>query len=281
MTTATASSQPSTTKSSSQDAGKPLAVVTGGSNGIGLELAKQFASHDFDLIVAAEPEGLDDAAEQLRGISDAQVTTVATDLSTYDGVEELYGRIRATGRPVEALALHAGIGVGGDFTETDLDIELKLIELNISAVVHLAKRLLPEMKERGSGRVLITSSIAATQPSPYEAVYAASKSFTQSYAEALREELRGTGVTVTALMPGPTETNFFNRAGMLDTKIGASSKDDPALVAKQGFESLMSGEQKKFAGGLVSKALGISGAFVPDSVKAYGHKLLARPGSAG
>lgn len=259
---------------------RPFAVVTGGSKGIGLELAKQFASHGFDLLIAAEPAGLGEAAEELRGIHGTTVVSVAADLATYEGVEDVFLAITDTGRPVDALALHAGIGVGGDFTETDLATELKLIELNVSGVVHLAKRVLPEMKGRGSGRVLITSSIAATQPSPYEAVYAASKSFTQSYAEALRSELSGTGVTVTALMPGPTETNFFARAGMLDTKIGAGSKDDPALVAKQGFEALMAGEQKRFAGGLVSKALGISGAFVPDSVKAFGHKLLARPGSA-
>jgi len=262
------------------DGGRPLAVVTGASSGIGLELAKQFAEHDFDVVVAAEDSGIEVAADVLRSFG-SQVTPVQADLSTYEGCEQLVSRVEATGRPVEALALNAGVGSGGPFHETDLRKELEVIAVNVTSTVHLAKRFIPSMVERGSGKVLVTSSIASTQPGPYEAVYAATKAFDQSFAEAIRSELEDSGVTVTSLMPGVTRTNFFSRADMDDTRAGsdAAMQDDPARVAEQGFEALMKGEEKVVAGNPMNKVMSAAGRLTPDSVKAATHKLLSKPGS--
>ncbi|MEU9235620.1 SDR family NAD(P)-dependent oxidoreductase [Streptomyces subrutilus] len=256
----------------------PLAVVTGASSGIGYELAKQFAEHGFDLIIAAEDEALASAAAQLTAHGTG-VQAVRTDLSTRDGVEELHRAVVATRRPVAAVALNAGVGQGGAFLHTDLSDELQIIDLNVTSTVHLAKRLLPGMVEDGAGRMLITSSIASTMPGPFQAVYNASKSFLQSFAQALQNELKDTGVTVTSLMPGPTETQFFERADMLDTKVGRSDKDDPAQVAAQGFEAMMAGKDKAVAGSWKTRAQGLANRVLPDSVKAQAHRGMAEPGS--
>src|SRR4051794_3617723 len=230
---------------------RPLAVVTGASSGIGFELARQFAENGFDVLAAAEDAEIDTAAASLTRDGGGTVQPVRADLATYDGVESLYRAIVATGRPVDAIALNAGRGIGGDFArETDLRDELNIIDLNVTSTVHLAKRVLPDMIARGEGRVLFTSSIASTMPGTFQAVYNASKAFVQSFAEAVRNELKDTGVTVTSLMPGPTETEFFERADMEDTKVGAGRKDDPAQVAKQGFEALMKGDDHVVAGSL-------------------------------
>ena len=259
----------------------PLAVVTGASSGIGLELAKQFAEHGFDLVVAAEDAELQPAAQQLADLG-ANVTPVQVDLSTAEGVEELAGVLQTSGRPVDAIALNAGIGAGGDFaTQTDLDQELELIDLNVRSTVHLAKRVVPGMVERGQGRVLFTSSIASTMPGAYHAVYNASKSFVQSFAEGLREELKDKGVSVTSLMPGPTDTEFFERANLEGTALAEaeSMHDDAAKVAKQGFEGLMAGKEQVVAGSLLNKVQARAGRFVPDALKAKGHEQMAKPGS--
>jgi uncharacterized protein len=259
---------------------RPLAVVTGASSGIGLELARLFAQHEYDLVIAAEDAELASAARELEGHG-ATVEAVRVDLATHAGVEELRSRIDATGRSVDAIALNAGIGHGGAFaTDTDLDAELRIVDLNVRSTVHLAKHVVRDMAARGEGRVLFTSSIASTQPGAFQAVYNASKSFVQSFALALREELKDTGVTVTSLMPGPTETEFFERADMLDTRVGASDKDDAADVAREGFEALMDGKEQIVAGSLSTKVMGRSGRFVPDRAKAAMHRKMAEPGSA-
>jgi short-subunit dehydrogenase len=172
--------------------------------------------------------------------------------------------------------------MGGDFArETDLDQELELVDLNVRSVVHLSKLVLGDMTSRGEGRILFTSSIASTMPGTYQAVYNASKSFVQSFALALRRELKSTGVTVTSLMPGPTETEFFHRAQMDDTRVGASdSKDDPAEVAREGYEALMKGKERVVAGSLVNRLLAYGGRLVPDRAKAEAHRLMAEPRSA-
>jgi short-subunit dehydrogenase len=259
---------------------RSLALVTGASSGIGLELAKQFAENDFDLVIAAEDADIATAAEELRGMG-ASVEAVQVDLATPDGVEELHRRVGATGRPLDAAALNAGIGAGGAFaTDTALEDELRLIDLNVRSTVHLAKYVVGEMVARGEGRVLFTSSIASTMPGTYHAVYNASKSFVQSFALALRKELEDTGVTVTSLMPGPTDTEFFERADMLDTKVGAGDKDDPADVARDGFEALMAGDERVVSASLSTKLQGRAGRFMPDSAKAAMHRRMAEPGSA-
>ncbi|MGL5924917.1 SDR family NAD(P)-dependent oxidoreductase [Chroococcidiopsis sp.] len=259
---------------------RPLAVVTGASSGIGYELAKQFAQNGFDLLITATNSNLNEVAQTLEGMG-AKVETVQADLATYDGVEALYQKIQDSNRAVDAIAINAGVGVGGDFArETDLQDELNLINLNVVSSVHLAKRVVKDMVNRGKGRILFTSSIAALMPGSFEAVYAASKAFIQSFSEGLRNELKDTGVTVTALMPGPTETNFFHRAGMDDTNVGANEKDDPAEVAKQGFEALMKGKDSIIAGSLATKIQGAVSKVLPDTVNAELHRKLTEPGSA-
>jgi short-subunit dehydrogenase len=261
----------------SADATRPLALVTGASSGIGLELAKQFAAAGFDLVVAAEDAGLHTAAEGLAA-SGVAVEAVQADLATEAGVDELWTRTVALG-PLGAAALNAGIGAGGPFAENDLERELAVIDLNVRGTVHLAKHVVQHMVARGEGRILFTSSIAATQPGTWHAVYNASKSFVQSFSTAIGRELKDTGITVTALMPGPTETEFFERAGLEDTRIGQASHDDPEQVAKEGFEALMAGEAQHVAGSLTTKAQGRTGRLVPDAVKAAAHDKLAEPGS--
>jgi short-subunit dehydrogenase len=259
---------------------RPLAVVTGASSGIGLELARQFAENGFDLIVAAEDDGIRAVPSQFES-HDASIEAVQVDLSRPDGVIDLYGRISADGRPLAAIALNAGIGAGGAFaTGTDLDQELGLVDLNVRSTVHLAKLVLRDMVDRDEGRILFTSSIASTMPGAFQAVYNASKSFVQSFALALRNELKDTGVTITALMPGPTDTEFFERADMLDTKVGAGDKDDPADVARDGFEALMNGKERVVASSLSTKLQGRGSRLLPDSVKAAAHRSMAEPGSA-
>jgi short-subunit dehydrogenase len=251
---------------------RQLAVVTGASSGIGYELAKQFAEHDFDLVVAAEDDAIHTAAAELGA------EAVQVDLGTPEGVEELHARI--AGRPVDALALNAGIGAGGAFaTDTELRQELQIVDLNCRSTVHLAKLVLRDMMARDAGRILFTSSIASTMPGSFQAVYNASKSFVQSFALALRDELKDTGVTITSLMPGPTETEFFERADMLDTKVGSSDKDDPADVARDGFEALMAGKERVESASLSTKAQGRFSRLMPDSVKAGMHRRMAEPGS--
>jgi len=258
---------------------RPFAVVTGASSGIGYELAKQFAQNGFDLLVTAEDEGINEAARSLEELG-VRAAALRSDLSTYDGVENLYIAIRATERPVDAIAINAGVGVGGDFArETELRDELNLINLNVISTVHLAKRVVKDMVARGSGRILFTSSIAALMPGAFEAVYAASKAFVHIFAEALRNEIKDTGVTVTSLQPGPTETNFFHRAGMDDTRVGSSKKDDPADVAKQGFEALMAGKDDVIAGSFSTKLQGAMAKVLPEPVTAEMHRKLAEPGS--
>lgn len=266
---------PSTTPPSHPSA-RPFAVVTGASTGIGRELAHVLASHGYELLVTAEESELEHATNELRSMG-AHVTPVRADLATYDGTEQLYAAVRASGRPVDVLALNAGVGKGGRFLETELADEARIIDLNITSTVHLAKRLLPQMVARNQGRVLVTSSIAATMPGSYQAVYNASKSFLQSFAQALSDEIKDSRVTVTSLMPGPTETHFFRRAGMLDTHVGSKRKDDPHQVAVQGYEAMLAGKRKVVAGSPMTRAQGMANKVLPDRLKAATHRRMAQP----
>ena len=278
MTTTASTTSTTSTTSHGSTASKPFAVITGASSGIGLELAKLFAGNGYDLLVAAD-ETLAEAASTLHELG-AQVTPVQVDLAESDGVEQLAGSIASSGRPVDALCLNAGVGESGPFIETLLEDDLRLISTNITSAVHLAKRVVPGMVERGQGRILVTSSIASIAPAPNQALYGGSKSFLQSFAEALRQELKGTGVTVTSLMPGPTETNFFSRAALEHTALGSMKKDDAATVAQQGYEALMTGREKVVAGSVFTKVQGQVAKAVPDSVKAAMQGLASAPGTA-
>lgn len=255
---------------------KPFAVVTGASSGIGRELAALFAENGYDLLICAEDAGIETAAEELRG-SGAEVVAVRRDLRSSQAVEALYTAVVASGRPVAAAAVNAGVGRGGAFVDTPLSDLQEVVDLNVASTMHLTYRLLGDMVARNEGRLLLTSSIASTQPGSFQAVYNASKSFVQSLAEALQNELKDTEVTITSLMPGPTETNFFHRAEMDNTSIGQSKKDDPAAVARQGFDALMAGEDRVVAASVRTKLQEAASKVLPDKVKAEVHRKLAEP----
>jgi short-subunit dehydrogenase len=266
------------------DQAMKFAVVTGASTGIGYELAKQFVKHGYDVLAVAEEEQIEASARDLNEFSGraGAVRALRANLAAREGVEAVANAIANEGRPLDAIAFNAGVGVNGDFVrENDLDEELNLISLNVTSVVHLAKRVLPAMVKRGEGRVLITSSIAALMPGPFYATYAASKSFLLSFSEALANELRDTGVTVTALMPGPTDTDFFRRAHMEDTKAGADDKkDDPAQVAEQGFKAMLAGQDHIIAGSMKNKVQGFATRFLSEQQRAEIHRGMTEPGSA-
>ena len=194
---------------------RPLAVVTGASSGIGLELARQFAANGYDLVLAADRD-LGDAQTAVESEGGSVVDAVECDLSTEDGVNQLYGRLK--GRPVDALAANAGIGLGHSFFDQDLPEAMKVVDTNIKGTLMLVHAVGRDMRSAGKGYILITSSIASKIPGTFQAVYNASKAFLQSFSFAIRNELKDTGVSVTALLPGPTETDFFERADLLDAK---------------------------------------------------------------
>jgi uncharacterized protein len=258
------------------DSGAPLALVTGASSGIGLALARQLAQRGFDLIIAAEDDELDGAAEELRGHGVA-VNPQRVDLSTPDGVTALHRAVTAAGRPLGVAALNVGVGVGGPFVETDLDADLRLVDLNVRSTVHLAKLVLRDMVTVDAGRVLFTSSIAATGPGPFHATYAASKAFVHSLAEAIREELTDSRVTITSLMPGPTDTEFFERAGMEDTMVGSGPKDDPDEVAREGIEALMQGKDHVVAGARRNRVQAGASTLLPGRVASKAQAQQTKP----
>ena len=224
---------------------RPLAVVTGASTGIGLELARLCAQKNFDLIIAADEPLIETAARELseRGVD---CTPVQCDLSTAAGVQKVTSAIGD--RPVDMLLANAGRGLGKAFLDQELDEALKVIHTNIDGTVRLIYEVAGGMRDRGQGRILITGSIAGLMPGTFQAVYNGSKAFIDSFSVALSNELKDTGVTVTCLMPGATETDFFERADMLDTKVGSGEKANAAEVAKTGFEAMMKGDLKVVAG---------------------------------
>lgn len=255
-----------------------LAVVTGASSGIGYNLAKVFAENGYDLVIVSNGERLEKAAVDFQALG-VQVKAIEADLASYDGVKSFWQQVEAMGRPVDAAAINAGVGVGGLFAETDLDEEINLVRLNVEGTMHIAKRVVQHMVKRGQGRILITASIAGEMVAPREAVYAASKAFDLSFAKSLRVELEGTGVTVTALQPGPVDTDFFHRAGMDNTKVGTEGKkeSEPYDVAKQGFEALMKGEKHVYSASWKTKLEGAVANITPDAVKAAMHEKMAKP----
>ena len=202
----------------------PFAVVTGASSGIGYELARQFAEHGFDLLITSENKRIEETAQRFRELG-AQVEGVRANLATNEGVETLYAQIRAMRRPIDVMVINAGAGVGGQFIDNDLSAELNLVAVNVTAVVHLAKRVVKDMVGRNQGHILFTPSIDEG-PARYEAVQAASKAFVLSFAEALQNELKDTNVGVTALRAGASAADFFHRARTDDTKFAAEQRGE-------------------------------------------------------
>jgi short-subunit dehydrogenase len=255
-----------------------LALVTGASNGIGYWLAKDLARRGYDLVVCSAGERLESAADDLSGLG-TEVRVISADLATREGVEKLWDSVMGLGRPLDVACINAGIGVGGLFAETNLDTELKMVELNCVGVVHLAKYVVKHMLELNAGKILITSSIAGEMVAPREAVYAATKAFDLSFAHSLRYELRDTGVSVTALQPGPTDTDFFHRAGMDNTKTGSEGKHEsqPEDVARQGLDALFEGKDHVYAASFKTKMEGMLANAVPGSIKGAMHEKMAKP----
>ena len=261
---------------SSTQTNRPLAMVTGASTGIGHELAICCAKEGFDLLVVADEPEIQEAAAQFRNYG-VEVEAVEADLATFEGVDKFYEA--ANGRPVDALLANAGHGLGGAFLEQDFEDVLHVIDTNITGTIYLIQLVGRDMQQRNQGRILITGSIAGYTPGTYNAVYNGTKAFIDSFSFALRSELKGTAVTVTCLMPGATETEFFERAGMEDTEIGQSKKDDPVDVAKIGFQAMMRGEGDVVSG-FKNKVLSALATITPSGMLAEQHKKKAQPGSA-
>lgn len=258
--------------------GKGVAVVTGASSGIGYELAACAAEEGYDLIVAADESEIETAAAQLKRFG-IEVEAVQTDLSTPSGVDMLLERIAAARKPIDLLMANAGQGLGRQFLDQDFTSVRKVIDTNIVGTVYLIQRVGNQMRSRGSGRILLTGSIAGFLPGAYQAVYNGTKAFINSFSSALREELKDSGVSVSCLMPGATDTNFFKRAGLMDTEIGQGSKDNPAEVARIGFDAMMDGEGDVVSG-WKNKLQAAVANVTPASILAHQHAKTAKPGSA-
>jgi uncharacterized protein len=255
---------------------RPLAVVTGASAGIGYELAKICAERGHDLVVAADRPEIDAAAQDFRALG-ATVDALQVDLATLEGVDELYAATK--GRPVAALLANAGHGLGRAFLDQDFKDVRHVIDTNVTGTVYLIQKIGRDMRARGEGRILITGSIAGFTPGAYQAVYNASKAFIDSFSFAIRNELKDSGVTVTCLMPGATETDFFERADMMDTKVGTMKKDDPADVAKTGYDAMMRGDGDIVAGWHNKLQTAIA-SVTPAGILAEQHRKQAAPGTA-
>jgi uncharacterized protein len=253
-----------------------LAIVTGASTGIGFELAHLAAKDGYDVLVVADEPLINSAAEDFKQYG-TQVTSIEADLATFEGNDQLLAA--ANGRPIDVLVANAGRGLGRAFVDQDIADWRRVIDTNITGTTYLLQKVAQQMKARNAGKILITGSIAGLIPGSYQAVYNGTKAYLDSFSYALREELRDTDITVTVLMPGPTETEFFERADMMDTKVGTAKKEDPALTAKHGWDAMNAG-----AGHVVSgwknKLQAVISHITPDSVLAKMHTAEAEPGSA-
>ena len=258
-----------------------LAFISGASNGIGFEIAKQFAKNSYDIIaVARNKEKLEKACDELRQHG-GKVHAFSADLSSYEEIEKLKQQLDEAGFAIDALVINAGQGLGGRFINgTELAKELQLIRLNVDSFVHISKLFLPDMIKRGAGHVLMTSSVSGTTPVPFEAVYGASKAFVNSFFWAIRNELKGSGLSMTLLMPGATETNFFKNAGQANTAVGAKQKTKPSEVAERAWYALMSGHEYVYGDEETEYEGDILNRIQSESQKAQRHRIISEPDSA-
>ncbi len=256
---------------------RPLAVITGASSGIGYELARLAAEDGYDLVIAADLPSIAEARDDFEQLG-VRVEAVQVDLATTAGVDELVALIGE--RPVHLLMANAGQGLGHAFLDQDWNAARHVIDTNVTGTLYLLHEIGRKMRDQGRGRILITGSIAGLVPGAFHAIYNGSKAFLDSFAWALRNEMKDTGVTVTCLMPGLTDTEFFGRAEMLDTKVGQSKhKADPAKVAEAGYGAMMKGEGDVVAG-FGNKIQAAMAAVTPQSVLAEQHRKMAEPGKA-
>jgi short-subunit dehydrogenase len=258
-----------------RDNGRELAVVTGASTGIGYELARCSAAHGFDLVVAADEPEIRTAAQAFEAMG-AEVTAVEADLATVEGVDELY--LAIGDRPVGALLANAGRGLGKAFLDQHIEDIRHVIDTNITGTVYLIHKIGRDMRRDGKGRILITGSIAGLMPGTFQAVYNGTKAFLDNFSFALRAELKDSGVTVTCLMPGATETEFFERADLMDTRVGRQKKMDPGEVAIQGFDAMMAGHGEVVTGWMNKMRSAIAN-ITPAAVLAEQHRGMTAPGS--
>lgn len=251
-------------------------LITGGTDGIGFQLARLFAGDGHNLIIVARKEDeLQVAANELRS-QGVDVITFAKDLVDPKSPFELYEEVTARGLQVNILVNNAGQGQYGEFSETDIYRELSIIQLNIASVVVLTKLFLKDMLERGEGRILNLSSVASKAPGPLQSVYHGTKAFVQSFTEAIRDEVKGKGITITALLPGATDTDFFHKADMLDAKNVKEGKlADPAKVARDGYDALMSGDDMVVSGMSNKVQVAMSNILPDKTVAAQVHKQQA------
>jgi short-subunit dehydrogenase len=255
---------------------RPLAIVTGASSGIGFELAKCCVDEGFDLLIAADEPAIKTAAAKLKR-DGCMIETVEADLATRKGVDALIAA--AKGRPVDALLANAGRGLGKGFLDQEFDEAQRVVDTNISGTIYLVHEIGRQMRMRGEGRILITGSIAGFTPGTFQAVYNGTKAFLDSFAVAIRHELQDTGVTVTCLMPGATDTEFFERADLMDTKIGQEKKMPADEVAREGFKAMMKGDESIITGWKNKMQVAMTGV-TPAGRLAEQHRKETEPGSA-
>jgi uncharacterized protein len=254
-----------------------FAIVTGASTGIGFELAHLAAENGYDLLVVADEPLIDSAARDFQSHG-VQAQSIETDLSSFEGVDRLLDA--AGGRQIDLLVANAGRGLGHGFLDQDVAQWRKVVDTNITGTIYLLQKVLKQMQARGEGKVLVTGSVAGFIPGSFQAVYNGTKAFIDSFTEALRNELKEEkGITITTLMPGPTETEFFDRADLLDTKVGAEEKADAGKVAKDGWDALMAGKGH-IVSGLMNKLQVAASGIVPQSTLAEMHRNMAEPGTA-
>lgn len=254
-----------------------LALVTGASTGIGRELARIAGENGYDLLIAADEPEIEGAGADLKALG-VEVIAVETDLSTFEGNDKLLAAAR--GRPVDVLLANAGRGLGHAFVDQSPADWRYVIDTNVTGTTYLVQKVAQQMIGRGEGRILITGSIAGLIPGSFQAVYNGTKAYLDSFSYAIRDELKDTGVTVTVLMPGPTDTPFFERADMMDTSVGTDdTKEDPAKTATNGWEAMMAGSAHVVSGAK-NKIQAALSHVTPDSLLAKQHRNMAEPGTA-
>lgn len=255
-----------------------LAVVTGASSGVGRELARCFVHDGWAVVLAADEPAVHETTRELAAEGPGPARAVQVDLATREGVEALAREVAGQPETLGAVVLNAGVAAHGRSDEVPLGDDLRVVDLDVRGVVHLLKLLLPDLVSHGSGRVLITSSVASAVPGPHLATYDASKAFLHSYALAVGHELRGTGVTVTSVRPGPVDTSFFARAGMLRTRLASSTpQDDPTTVASDAYEAMLDGRTTIVPGSALVRLQDTVTRLLPDSVRASLASRLTRP----
>jgi short-subunit dehydrogenase len=257
---------------------KRHALITGGTSGIGYELAKLFAKDGYNLIIVArDEEELRNTETDLTNAYGINVMSVSKDLFEPQAAFELYEEVASAGVQPYVLVNDAGQGLYGKFVDTDIKRELSIIQLNISSLVVLTKLFLKDMVQRGDGKILNLSSVAGKIPGPYQSVYHGTKAFVQSFTEAIRSEVKDSGVVITALLPGATDTDFFNKAEMQNSKIVQDGKlADPAIVAKDGYEALMKNDDMVISG-FKNKMQVAASNIMPDSKVADNVKKQQQP----